>query len=241
MVSKICTSGDTDSSGYYRHNEPLVKLMFKCGRDRAVCVNCNGEYPFRNVTTKKQVYRFILNHQRLREFLFQNNGHRWQCNPVVVVPSTEDGDPLAWWLGLCWRQSQFGHASQLESHQLLQIRCKFGMPPQNHRAAEAVLTITLTQHCQRFNTRFLQSNTDFITYCWLRLHFHIHTITNAQLWQHKHKSLSLNSYRRVVNCVAMITSHLLEVTSVVVLSVHSVCVVWKGGQNFWRGTPTRFQ
>ncbi len=60
--------------------------MLKCGLDTTVCVKCNPPPPG-NVRTKKQVYQFILNHQRLHEFLLQNNDHHWQCNPVAIIPS----------------------------------------------------------------------------------------------------------------------------------------------------------
>ncbi len=81
----------------------------------------------------------------------------------------------------------------LESRRLLQICCKFDMSPQNRRTAEAVLTITLTQHCQSFNIQFLQSNTEFYRILLFHMHFHIHVVTNAQLWQHELKFLIVHS------------------------------------------------
>ncbi len=105
----------------------------------------------------------------------------------------------------CWRKvfcdcvdrslsldTDFASTALLERRQLLQIRCKFGMPRQNCRVAEAVLTVTLTQYCQRFNTQFLHWNTEFYQIPLLLLHFHIHAVTNAQLWQHESKFLGLN-------------------------------------------------
>ncbi len=204
--------------------------MFKCGRDTAVCVNCNvgtspemswcgpvvaipgkrGDVsganlacvhrhtprqtsdPSRNVKTKKQVYRLILNHQRLYEFLLQNNGRRWQCNLVAVFPVLEEDFGCDCVDGSFSSDTDLASTTRLESCQVLQIRCKFGTPSQNRGMAEAVLTITLTQHSQCFNTWFLQSNTEFYHIPLLRHLFHTHTVTNAQLWQHECKFLSLS-------------------------------------------------
>ncbi len=73
-------------------------------------------YPSRNVRTKKQVYRFILNRQRLHEFLFQNNNYRWQWNPAAIVPSAGErfsGNwPLEWHWGTSEQHSTAPRPSQ---------------------------------------------------------------------------------------------------------------------------------
>ncbi len=198
--------------------------MFKCNQDTAVYINCNGGTPpeiwgWRN--------KFIVSHLSESDWaLF------WGYGSVIRDAILTDGDSLEWWLRLCddslSLDADLASTTWLESRRLLQIWCKFGLPPQNHRMAEAVFTITLTQHCQLFNTQSSQSNTEFYLILSLHQDFHIHVVTNAQIGQHERKFLGFNTRHRAVNCVAMVTSHQLKVTLVTVSSVHRVYMVWKG-------------